>query len=403
MQYTIEELKQCLFSKVYAVYDVFKDYFGEAYVDLQGLPSDTQLREVYYSNQLQSDGSFSFTYTPSISLPEDPFILVWWPSVTVTNEYDKSVTIDDLYAKISLTLLGCICNNFRLNRSTYSLLQYQSDYMHSHVNGIPSDPEYFTSPCLGRGPINRTIAFLHSTFDTTMWMLFCNELAAYVTVESVSGTPYRYLERIGGTSSNKQGFTVNTNYAEVLKKFVRAFCGDCPYLPSELVQNFALYYLKNGHLKFNFSDGAFSIGMSFYNFIIDISNSFIAWFNSLPSPKVSVSHLFDWGVIKKKIISNGTIYDTFSSHNSSLNNVGKHVIFFKGQDIKLRVYATHTDNTNNTAIILSTDIACAFLQCILTILNFRFKKHANTSSNTAPSREEYSQCSSSPCANVRYL
>lgn len=402
MNYFLQELRQQLLNKVYEVYDIFKDYFGEQFVDLQDIPSEESIRELY---SVYYDGvAYRFNAPPAWSSANPAHIIVWWPSVVVTNEYDKSVVITDLYAKVPITMEGMFYSNgsFLLNRSSYSLAQYQSGYLHSHVPRISSNPESFQPPCLGTGPIKGTISSLRRKFDPTIWMLFCNELASYVTVESLTGMPYMHLEAIGGVEVLNNSFLANTDNRRIID--FNAFFSSYD-LGSNAIQDFTLYYLKHGHLKFNFTDGAFSVGMPYYDFIIDISNCFIDYFNANFCGKVSPGQLRISKIIESKIVGNGVICNSSSSGPCSSSNIGKHVLYFKGRDIKLQVFQSPEEEVQ-TSTLLNSDIANGILQCILTILNFRYKtkpkNNGNTNNQPAPDSEAGNH--SAPIAeNVRYI
>ena len=96
------------------VYEIFCDYFGEDKVDMQGFKT----LEQYILN-----GGGSIT-SPGI------FLLVWFPEVTVTNENNRSVDIQDLYMKVPIGADGSMNGSPTMNRATYPLDQFLSDYMH---------------------------------------------------------------------------------------------------------------------------------------------------------------------------------------------------------------------------------------------------------------------------------
>ena len=75
------------------VYDIFNDFFGEERVDLQ-----------------------------------DTNIIVHFPKVTVTNEYNRSVDITHLWVKVPLNSNGTIANIFCMVRSEYTYQQFVSGY-----------------------------------------------------------------------------------------------------------------------------------------------------------------------------------------------------------------------------------------------------------------------------------
>lgn len=152
MEYTVNQLYQYLFEKPLAIYEIFKGFFGEDFVDIQTCQGRELSSFKEYLLAKICDESFmpkeaaeeeynlSFNITEmqlkelKTTLEDKRFIIyVWWPRVTVTNEYNKSVNIQDLYAKIEIQNDGTIpyeCNGFRLNRATYTRKQFISNYMH---------------------------------------------------------------------------------------------------------------------------------------------------------------------------------------------------------------------------------------------------------------------------------
>ena len=185
-----------LMEKPNMLFDIFKDFYGEEFVDMQGYLSLEQ-----YISEVTSNTSEDYILLSSIPLLSDRFlsifILVRFPEVRVTNENDKFIDIWELYAKVLFDWKGKF-REFTLNRSEYNLFQLAHNYMHSHISGIPlNNPTTFQHPCLGSGPIRATIANLADNFDELRWQLFCLELSKYVQVESLSGGPYHILENLG--------------------------------------------------------------------------------------------------------------------------------------------------------------------------------------------------------------
>ena len=122
------------------------------------------------------------------------FILVHFPHVRVTNEHNRFVDINHLWAKVKVMYNGTMIGKFTLNRSEYTMLHISSGYLHSHISSIPTnDFTSFQNPCTGSGPINGTISTLNRDYDVDMWIMFCLELSKYLTVESVARRPYNYL------------------------------------------------------------------------------------------------------------------------------------------------------------------------------------------------------------------
>lgn len=381
------------FKEVYQVYKVFQDFFGEDSVDLQNLPDDDIIALHFneHTIPLREDGSCyeanGNTFNSVIREFNNirPFILVYWPRVRVTNENDKSIVIQDLYAKIELDAKGNIPvenRGFQLNRATYTMEQWVCCYLHSHISTIIKDhPDQFQNPCLGSGPIIKTINSLRANisegFDETKWMLFCHELSLYVTVESLAGTPYNRLEGVHmhDVLSSYNGY--NKNYGGALVNFNRVF---------SLVElkEFILYYLHNGHLAINYQNGIFKVGMSYFDYIIDISNSFIEYFNTHFDSKKIAQNCFVFSILHHSITSNGYFFDpnTSATIPDVSPYIGKKVCTFKGRDITLRIMGSSKEAPQGTTV-LDHGLAMYILNNILKIINYRYTNEYNRQQSTA--------------------
>lgn len=376
MIYTVESYKQKVLEKVYDVYEIFKNFFGENHVDLQDIPDVTHLlpSRVPYDNLPSEDISDGVIASIKRRHSTDRYhIYVWWPRVTITNEHDKSIDIQDLYAQITIDINGCIPyenRGFLLNRSTYSSTQFSSRYMHSHIPSISSDHlSHFMTPCLGRGPINNTIMDLKNSYDEMVWMLFCEELSRYVTVESLAGVPYRKLEEVGAST--------------LLTPYNRGYCkSDYHYIPrfntlpnlTEMMKNFTKYYLQHGHLNLSFKDGEFVPGMPYFNFIVDISNSFIEWFNTESGEEGNTKYkLIDKGILRSAIVNNQKFYknETLISP-SDLALEGTLLFSFKGREIRLHIEQDVSQDERFEVIILDHNLAMYILYSIIEIINYRY-------------------------------
>lgn len=103
------------------ILEIFSDYFGEDKVDMQGF----RTKEEFCRSK-----SLGNSNTDAISPPDGIFILVWFPQVRVTNEHNRSVDIQDLYAKVKIDTEGQLVGKFYLNRATYPLSHMKAGYMH---------------------------------------------------------------------------------------------------------------------------------------------------------------------------------------------------------------------------------------------------------------------------------
>ena len=394
MQYTINELRKAIFRQVYQVYEVFQNFFGEDYVDLQNLP------DIDITCQICGIQEYEHVYEVSdeqLRMAVDTyafnrqFILIYWPRVRVTNENDRSVIIQDLYAKVELDINGCIPTEnrgFTLNRATYPMEQWESNYMHSHIDSIPKDDlERFKEPCLGSGPIKATInnlrAHISEGFDETRWMLFCQELSLYVTVESLRGVPYKRLENIHLGNSLPYPDTYNKNFGLFPDIFTHLFY-------TETLRDFILHYLHNGHLAISYYDGEFRAGMPYFDYMVDISNSFIEYFNSKFSSNQLAEECFHQNILCRAVMSDGKFFHVSNDRETPdvSSFIGRRVCFFKGREITLRILGASDEKPQNITI-LNNGLAMYILNNILKIINYHYtneftRQHREGSTTTFP-------------------
>lgn len=408
----IEELYNSLMDKPLQVLGIFNDFFGEDKVDMQGYWSLDKFKSWMNIEPLSAYipggnivsmnmDDWSMYKTWSITdLPGDQvekvvnvltnttvkerignakfngiFILVHFPHVRVTNEHDRFVDINHLWAKVKVSYDGTLNGEFTLNRSEYTLLHIRSHYMHSHISSIPTgDFTQFQNPCTGRGPINGTISALNRDYDEDMWNMFCLELSKYVTVESVAGGPYNYLEKLG-TSDMEVGVDrfityLSPSYYESV-------------ITPDKFREFVRYFISSKKLKFNYVNGSYSIGMSLIEFIVLISNEFIKWYNDQFNKgeiTAKFAELKRKGILKECIIDNGKIY--YETGRTNVNNylgyIGKKVCMFKGREITISITDIAEVGNENKSIILNTQTALYILNIILKVLNYRYGRNKAT-------------------------
>lgn len=379
MQYSLEEFRNKIFEDVYSVYDIFKEFFGEEYTDLQ-IPEINHNRvNRYYQNIADADIDEEYINNLKSSwrtIQSD--IIVWFPTVTIRNEYDRTIDIEDLFAKITVSLEGTIpveAHGFQLTKSTFTKEEWESGYIHSHVPILRDEIPSFSHPCLGRGPIRSTIGSLKIGKDNITWMLFCQELASYVTVESLTGVPYIKMENVGAL-----GYNIDCNYFYTNSP---CRCSDFDYYTEliSILKDFTLYYLKNGHLKFNFSGSEFCLGLSYFDYIIDISNAFIEWYNKECNNNIK-KFLDD--ITKVVHVKDGKFYsilDNYHGNSIPSNPERFRVLTFKGNDINLKITDRATELED--CRILDTRVANYLLTNVLRIINYHYGKRNNESNSTS--------------------
>lgn len=404
----IEELYSLIMNKPNQVLAIFNDFFGEDKVDMQefigvdklkswfdvtpisdyaprdllgmsredyntyGRKSLTDLKDEVLDSALNRLCSEWMVDSVGQIKFSSGFILVHFPHVRITNEYGKFVDINHLYAKVKVLYNGSMNGYFSLNRAEYTYLHISNGYMHSHVSSIPTrDFTQFQNPCTGSGPINNTMASLNINggFDPDIWKLFCLELSKYVEVESITGVPYHRLENLGisGMSAEETTFRMvnNLNY----------YGGGM----DEMIKDFVSHFIRQGKLRFNYADGSYSIGMSFTEYMLVISNEFIDWYNrkfNNKELKYTFTKLKRSGILKECVMANNRIY--YENSASSINTYeaynGKKMCTFKGADVLINITDINEVKENNKSVILNANVALWILSKILCVINYRYGK-----------------------------
>ena len=436
----VHELHSSIMESPNQILQFFQDFFGEGRVEMQGFLTEDELYTYLsetplgtlmewsnivdssaYQNMnkedrdiinlfwtaegannetVVSDSALAKYFLPIIkekianSRFNDLFILIYFPTVRITNEYDKYVDIRDLWLKVPFNWQGKGKGYFGVNRSNYPLNQFQYSYMHSHVASIPrGNFENFQTPCTGRGPINSTLSTLAIGYDEAIWQLLCLELDRYVRVESIDGVPHRRLENIPAPEMG-----------DARDKFsMQALVGTVHYntvFGKEQFKPFIKYLLKTKKLRFNYSNGSYGLGMSFIDTVVLISNEFISWYNTEYNKHtfdISYADLVSLGVINECIITNGKVYIPRAVRRGSSNDyqsyIGKKICTFKGREITLTidgVLSSEEESLNRTRI-LNLQYIEAIVCSILRILNYGY------------GREERSETSTGVSPQTRYI
>lgn len=338
-----------------------------------------------HTETLFSDSAITMVFLPLIKSSvgnkwfNGIFVLVHFPHVRITNEYDRFIDITHLWAKVGFNWEGKGKGYFGLNRSEYPVIQFRSNYMHSHVSNIPTnDFTYFASPCTGSGPINSTMSTLSVDFDDAIWQLFCLELDRYVRVESIAGVPYHRLEQIGA-----EQLGAGTDHFSMKTLF-----GDCPVSNfwNNKSERFIKHLLESKMLSFNYQNNQYGLAMSWIEFIVAISNSFIEWYNKEYNEGTvteNYDRLITEGIIKEAIIQDGKVYYTQNRRNINPTNVsryiGEKICTFKGRDITLNITGIiSSEDTDNKAVVLNLQYAELILGGILRFLNYSYGRESNT-------------------------
>lgn len=431
----VHELHDSIMERPNQILQFFQDFFGEGRVEMQGFYTKDELYTYFsrtplgtfmewsnivnspaYQNMnkedrdlvnlfwtaedvnnetVVSDSALAKYFLPIIkekianTMFNNLFILIYFPTVRITNEYDKYVDIKELWLKVPFNWMGKGKGYFGVNRSNYPLNQFKHGYMHSHVSSIPiEDFEKFQTPCTGRGPINSSLSTLAIGYDEAIWQLLCLELDRYVRVESIDGIPHHRLESIpvsemGGA---KDKFSMQS---------LRGVIPRSGIFGREQFKPFIKHLLETKKIRFNYSNGSYGIGMSFIDTVVLISNEFISWYNTEYNKHtfdISYADLVSEGIINECIITNGKVYILRAVRRNRSDDyqryVGRKICTFKGREITLTIdgiLSSEEESLNRTRI-LNLQYIEAIVCSMLRILNYGYgrEERSETSAGVSP-------------------
>ena len=431
----VHELYDSIMERPNQILQFFQDFFGEGRVDMQGFPTedglytylsaiplgifmewsnivdssayqnmnkeDRDIINLFWTAEgadnetVVSDPALAKYFLPIIkekiadTMFNGLFILVYFPTVRITNEYDKYVDIKELWLKVPFNWQGKGEGYFGVNRSNYPLNHFKGGYMHSHVSSIPRNNfENFQTPCTGRGPINSSLSTLAIGYDEAIWQLLCLELDRYVRVESIDGVPHHRLEDIPAPEME-----------DAKDKFsMQSLRGVVPWNSAfgrEQFRLFIKYLLETRKIRFNYSKGSYGIGMSFIDTVVLVSNEFISWYNTEYNRHtfdISYTDLVSNGIIRECIITNGKVYIPRAVRRGSSDDcqrsVGKKICTFKGREITLTIdeALSSEEKSLNRTRILNLQYIEAIVCSMLRILNYGYgrEERSETSAGVSP-------------------
>jgi len=154
-------------------------------------------------------------------------INIKFPEVTIRNSVRKSHLIKDLFI---LTRFRIYDNKLRIEgvygtRTTLTYAEYNSRYLHSHLNKNRIDPSYehfyFQKFCTGSGSINIAMADLNAQgFNAERFISYLLNLDTLASWESLEGVPYVKIASINSLEEGTQMY--NSARSDVAKMFITA-------------------------------------------------------------------------------------------------------------------------------------------------------------------------------------
>ena len=367
------------------IYNTFIEYFGEDLVDMI-YPSFSKIIENYNVSDMSESEIFE-TIIPDLKAFN---IIIRFPKVKIENEKGMFINVKDIWVKVPIIITGdsidnieCLMSNaFTMTRSVYKKLHIKADYMHSHCPGLPlTDGTVWKKCCLGNGPIKRTVATLCSSFDMDIWKLFCIEIEKYVSTESLTGGPYRYMSSMdnNGYQKSLEQQLNNILYTDNFTNF-----GDNNEENNKLKKmtiDFLRYFVTNNSVPISFSNLSYCLGEDFFNFYTSISKEFIKWYNDKNNPwntELSFSLMIQRGYLIHCVINNNIIYklrlsNSYLSEETLISKFQNKPMFkFKDKTIYSSI-DEDCDKDDNSCYLLDSFLVNFIITQILKFIKIKFK------------------------------
>ena len=294
-------------------------------------------------------------------------LVIWFPEVLVSNEVGDSIRITDLYVKLRLRDGKFDNNNFSMLRTSFTHLQFEGRYAHSH---LPGDGLKWAMPCLGSGPIRRTLMTLRDGGPKEIWGLFFRELELYVATESLEGGPYKRISQLGSVFGYVEDLENLDGFGDLGFPLRHIPCSLWP-----LFRNFLKEFLSSYPIKIAFSDGKYIIGEDLNNLLVVMSDRFLKYFNKCSDEE---RHHCDFGYLRRhSIISfkfvNGKRLSSDSESFDRLRRLAENqstpIITFKGVPKYLRILNASLTESRGMIVVLHPNLFAGILNNILANIN----------------------------------
>lgn len=253
-------------------------------------------------------------------------VLIRFPLVIISNEYDESTEITNLFVEQFISSEGCSLGTFKMLRTEYTEDQIASGYSHSHIPHVHL-PIRFQTPCLGTGPIRGTLTMLAVNPSEDLWKMYCLELKKYVETESVAGTPYVYIRNIGNTQSLAYDRTARLYMLNDIT---------IPIIEKEFIN----YIIERREIDFSYCNG-YHVALSRDEFIIALSNLFIDFINQLPEEKYNEIEPYISGILIKGKYKGNRVEivqeSTINRLDAYYEQEGTEILRFKNEPYKLHI------------------------------------------------------------------
>lgn len=146
-----------------------------------------------------ADGSF---YIPSRLVISNVYIIIHFPEAIISNSRKESVEMKDFFTRTNLYPNGSISTTLCGTRSTFSIPEISSGYVHSHLHSIRWDKEEpsklnkieYQQFCLGEGELIAFAQLYNGDRSSGSLESYLHMLNTVVSWESVEGGPFLLMQ-----------------------------------------------------------------------------------------------------------------------------------------------------------------------------------------------------------------
>lgn len=401
-----DRINQCipldsLPEQVKEIYNTAVDFYGEKNVDLQNtfipliwesaiadIPSGKALKllGIYNKIEISKIEETSLPIYKVFSSPEklEPVlaainieellltdlplysILIHFHDITVTNEFDYTTKIEDIYACVPITPKGTIMKRMLWCRTTTSRSHWSAGYIHSHVLNDIGGIFAWVSPCLGDGPICNTMSTLSESFCKDFWSLFWLELDKCIKTESLTGGPFKKLEQLDSSP----------NFTECYKSFDFT----CIYLRyhkyKDLINEIVLRLINDVDLKYRYYLDHIEPVVTFVDFTLLVSKILLEYLDTVtPETRLNYRKLLEDSVdlLSVQLSSDRTVFFGYMLGDKYIidETIDKKPTFsFKGEPVAFKmVEDLGIDYKKDLLTIVHPRMSAAILHRLTLVIN----------------------------------
>lgn len=148
----------------------------------------------------------------------NPYLIIYYPKLTITNSDGLSINTYDTYVKFKMNNginLGKLFYTFSLAKLHQSKIEVNNYYGHSHIRSYRQNSYEFDSFCLGTGYFATRQTDRETSKDTHIFDF--HMLTQTLSWESIDGTPFKYIKNI---QPYKVEYTDEKNKYKISNEFI---------------------------------------------------------------------------------------------------------------------------------------------------------------------------------------